>query len=80
MNQSERVRLFVDSLVNRYLVRIVPMERKRALGVDRRLNAAVFETDEGDWVGSAPIYHNITLESLTRRELRRLLDEAVGRG
>ena len=80
MNQSESVRLFADSLGNRYRVRGTPMERKGALGVNWRLNAAVFETEEGEWVGRTPIYHNITLESLTRRELRRLLDEAIARG
>ncbi|HEV2123536.1 MAG TPA: hypothetical protein VGW38_12275 [Chloroflexota bacterium] len=72
--------MFVDSLGNRYRVRIAPMERRGALGVDGRLNAAVFETEEGEWVGRAPIYHNITLESLTRQELRRLLEEAIARG
>jgi hypothetical protein len=80
VNQSERVRLFVDALGNRYVVRIAPMERKGVLGVDWRLNAVVFEADEGESVGRAPIYHNISLESLSRRELRRLLDEAVARG
>lgn len=80
MNQSGSVRLFVDSLGHRYVVRIAPMERKGALGVDWRLNAVVFEPDEGEWVGKAAIYHNITLESLSRRELCRLLDEAIARG
>ncbi len=80
MNPSDSVRLFVDAFGNRYVARITPMERRGALGVDWRLDVVVFETEEGEWVGRAPIYHNITLESLTRRELRRLLDEAMGRG
>ncbi len=42
------VRLFVDSLGNRYVVRLAPMERKGALGVDWRLNSVVFETEEGE--------------------------------
>ncbi len=74
------MRLFVDVLGNSYVARIAPMERRGALGVDWRLNAVVVETEDGEWVGRAPIYHNITLESLSRRELGRLLDEAMGRG
>ncbi len=80
MKQSGSARLFVDPIGNRYVVRIAPMERKGALRVNWRMNAAVSKTDDGEWVGRAPIYHNITLESLSRRELRRLLDEAMARG
>ena len=80
MNQSGSVRLFVDALSNRYVARIAPMERKGGLGVDWRLNAAVFEIDEGEWVGSAPVYGNITLESLSEEELEKLLELANRRG
>ena len=55
------------------------MERKGSLGVDWRLNAVVLETEEGERVRRALIYHNITLESLSRRERRRLLDEVMDR-
>jgi hypothetical protein len=56
------------------------MERRGILGLDRRLNAIVFETGTGEWVGSAPVYHAVSLESLTLGELSQFLDEAIGRG
>lgn len=62
-----------------YRVSIAPLERRGALGVDWRLNALVFET-EGEWIGSAPVYHNVTLDSLTDADLEQLLDQAIGRG
>ena len=58
MNQPER--MFVDPETGeRYRVRLTPRERNGRLGVDLRLNALVFETREGQWVGSVPIYHAV---------------------
>ena len=79
MNQPER--MFVDPETwERYRVRLTPRERTGRLGVDMRLNALVFETPEGEWVGSVPVYHNVKLQSLTEEDLADLLDQAVGRG
>ena len=63
-----------------YHVRIAPCERRGRLGVDWRLNAVAFATADGEWVGSVPVYHTITLESLTDEDLEELLDQAIGRG
>ncbi len=68
-------RPFVDADGIRYTVRIAPCERHGALGVAWRLNAVVFETAAG-WVYSAPVYHNITLESLGNADLQELLEQA----
>jgi hypothetical protein len=57
-----------------YRASISPMERKGSLGVDSRLNALVVESDAGEWIGSAPLYHNVTLDSLTTEDLLRLLN------
>ena len=79
MNQPER--MFVDPETGkRYRAYLAPRERNDTLGVDMRLNALVFETPEGQWVGSVPIYHNVTLQSLTEHDLAELLDQAVARG
>ena len=40
----------------------------------------VFETAEGQWVGSVPVYHSVSLESLSDADLEELLDQAIGRG
>ena len=79
MNQPQR--LFVDPRTGaRYRARLTPRERTGPLGVDKRLNALVFETPQGEWVGSVPVYHNVTLWSLTEEDLGELLDQAVARG
>ncbi len=79
MNQNETVRLFVDSLGNRYVVRIAPMERKGVLGVDWRLNAVVFETDEGEWVGRLTDTQNLGIRYRSRaaESARRLNSRLV---
>ena len=74
------MRIWTDEQGKTYKVRLAPLERRGALGVDWRLNAVAFETTEGEWVGSAPVYHNITLDSLTDADLEQLLDQAIGRG
>lgn len=74
-------RTWIDPVTNvRYRVRICPRERTGALGVDGRLNAVVFETTDGEWIGSVPIYQNIALWSLDGRDLSNLLDQAIARG
>ena len=74
------VRTFKDPETGRvYRVQLAPMERAGALGVDRRLNALVFETPEGNWVGSVPVYHTLTLWTLSEAELVELFAKAAGR-
>ena len=79
MNQPQR--MFVDPRTGaRYRARLTPGERTGLLGVDKRVNALVFETPQGDWVGSVPVNQNVTLWTLTEEDLRELLDQAVARG
>ena len=79
MNQPER--MFLDPETGeRYRARLTPRERNGTLGVDMRLNALVFETPKGKWVGSVPVYHTVQLQTLTEDDLRELLDQAVARG
>jgi hypothetical protein len=61
-------------------VYITPLERREGRGVDWRLNAICFVTTEGGWIGSVPLYHNVTLDSLSEEDLVELLDQAIGRG
>ena len=74
------MRFFVAEDGMTYRVTIVPMERRGSLGVDQRLNAVVYETPQGRWVGSVPVYHTIMLDALTDADLEELLDQAIGRG
>ena len=79
MSQPER--MFVDPETGaRYQAYVTPRERTGHLGVDRRLNALVFETPEGQWVGSVPVHPNVTLWTLAEEDLANLLDQAVRRG
>ena len=77
MNQPERLFVYAET-GERYRVRLSPRERNGTLGVDMRLNALVFETPEGQWVGS--VYHTVKLQTLTKHDLAELLDQAVARG
>ena len=45
-----------------------------------RLNALVFETPRGQWIGSVPVYRTVKLQTLTEHDLAELLDQAVARG
>ena len=74
------MRTWSDQTGTIYRVRLAPLERRGALGVDWRLNAVVFETAAGECVGSVPVYHHVTLESLGDADLEELLDQAIGRG
>ena len=79
MNQPQR--MFVDPETGeRYRAWLTPRERTGRIGVDKRVNALVFETPKGEWVGSVPVYHYLTLQSLTEDDLGELLDQAVARG
>ena len=79
MNQPQR--MFVDpDTGERYRVRLTPRERTGPLGVDKRLNALVFETPQGEWVGSVPVNQNVTLWTVAEEDLANLLDQAVRRG
>ena len=79
MNQPER--MFVDLRTGvRYRARLTPREGTDPLGVDKRLNAVVFETPQGQWVGSVPVHPNVTLWTLAEEDLAVRLDQAVGRG
>ena len=79
MNQPQR--MFVDPRTGaRYWARLTPRERAGPLGVDKRVNALVFETPQGEWVGSVPVHQNVTLWTLAEEDLANLLDQAVRRG
>ena len=79
MNQPQR--LFVDAETGeRYRVRLSRRERNGTLGVDMRLNALVFETPQGRWIGSVPLYYTEQFERLTDSDLAELLHQAIARG
>ena len=83
MIQDLPERIYRDADGYLYRVALAPMEqgiRSPRLGVDRRLNAIVFEREDGSWMGSAPIYHTRTLWELTGEEMERYLEIAIGRG
>lgn len=63
-----------------YRAFIAPMERKGGVGVDSRLNAVVVGAVAGEWVGPAPVYRDIALDSLCTEDLLKFLDEALERG
>jgi hypothetical protein len=66
-----------------YRVSIAPLERgmrSGKVGVDKRLNALVFEREEDGWIGSAPVLRSLTLRSLLKEELLELWEQATGRG
>ena len=62
-----------------YRACLAPLERATGR-VATDLNALVFETADGRWVGSTPLYRTVRLESLTGEELRRKLELILGRG
>lgn len=70
-------RRFVGPFGVIYRASIAPMERSGRLGVDPRLNAICFQHDDGRWIGSVPLYHSITLDSLTYMDLIELLEQAT---
>ena len=79
MNQPQR--MFVEPRTGaRFRARLTPRERTGLSGVDKRVNALVFETPQGEWVGSVPVSQNVTLWTLTEEDLANLLDQAVARG
>jgi hypothetical protein len=63
-----------------FRVRLAPHERSGGLGVSPHLNALVFETEEGEWVGSVGVYPTVRLEELSDAELLDLLDQAISTG
>lgn len=56
-----------------YRAWLAPLERPSGR-VAAELNALVFETADGRWVGSTPLYRSVRLASLTGDDLRRKLD------
>lgn len=81
LGPSLNMRLWRDPATRlRYRVQLCPREHTGAIGVDRRLNALVFETAESEWVGSVPIYPTIALWGLDDRDLGELLEQAMARG
>ena len=77
----EPARLFVEAETGeRFRISIAPYERRTGRGVSRQLKALVVETEDGRWVGSVPIYRNVTLESLSEADLVQLLDQVEGKG
>ena len=70
------VRTVVDPLGETYFARIAPLERPRG-GVSSDMKAVVFETPEGRWAGSAPVYGKTHLWTLSDDDLQRLARRAV---
>ena len=48
--------------------------------MDKRLNAPVSETLQGEWVGSVPVHDMVKLSPLREDDLGELLHQAVARG
>jgi hypothetical protein len=77
---SELTFRFFSVAGEHYRVSISPREREGALGVSPNLNALVFETADGRWIGSMPVYHREKLEYFRDFELVSWLGDAIGRG
>jgi hypothetical protein len=76
--KHRRFRIFAHATGTPLLAYIAPRERRGALGVDARLLAICFETLDGRWLGSAPVYRGTEVEELSWREVTALFDEATG--
>jgi hypothetical protein len=72
-------RSFVAPDGTAYRACLAPLERPTGR-VAADMNALVFETEDGRWVGSTPLYRSVRLESLTGEDLRRKLELILGRG
>jgi hypothetical protein len=78
---SQVLRFFIDPISDtRYRVSLAPYERRHARGVSRELNALVVETETGGWVGSVPLCHTTTLESISEAHMAKLVTLAARRG
>lgn len=81
MNPEDPARPWIDPETSRRIrVRIAPHERRGTRGVEPRRNALIFGTDQGEWIGSVPVYHTIQLAHLSEPDLAERLDQAIGRG
>jgi hypothetical protein len=78
--EHSRFRIFGDATGTPLIAYIAPRERHGALGVDARLSAICFETLDGQWIGSAPVYQGTEVEELSRREVAMLFDGAISLG
>lgn len=64
-------RLFIATDGQVYRVYRAPLER--AAGVSRIHRALVFETENGDWIGSVPVAAEVSLDALGVDDLLLLL-------
>lgn len=72
------VRLVIDSTGGTYYARLAPLERPRG-GISLDMKTLVFETAEGTWAGSTPVFGHAHLWSLSDDDLQRLATRAVAR-
>ena len=70
------VREVTDRAGGTYYARLAPLERPRG-GVSMDLKTLVFETAEGSWAGSTPVYGHAQLWSMSDDDLQRLARRAV---
>lgn len=73
----ETGRRFVSAEGRIYHVYLAPFEG--TAGARQLLNAVVFEGAGGEWIGSVPVYHQVSLESLSDSYLEELLERVRGR-
>ena len=60
-----------------YYARLAPLERPRG-GISSDMKAVVFEREDGAWAGSAPVYGNARLWTLSDEDMQRLARRALG--
>jgi hypothetical protein len=71
-------RLFIAPDGEVYRVYRAPLER--ATGISRLHRALVFETEDGDWVGTVPVTAELPLDGLAVEDLLFLLNWAERSG
>lgn len=71
-------RYFTDPQGVRYRISLTPMELPYGL-ISGRVSAVLFETDEGQWIGTTPLCSTISLTALQDAELLQILKRATPR-
>lgn len=72
------VRTVTDHAGDTYYARLGPLERPNG-GVSSDMKALVFETAEGAWLGSTPVYGHARLWTLSDDDLKRFATRVVAR-
>lgn len=71
-------RYFTDSQGVRYRVSLTPMELPYGL-ISGQISAVLFETDEGQWIGTTPLCSTISLASIGDADLQQMLRRSAPR-